>query len=81
VTFALGDGSTLVLDDNGTICGPGKSLFSHRSDKSYGNPFYLTGSSTVESTTGQFGSIAVGTTGTDTLHLAGAKASGTYVTP
>lgn len=84
VTFALGDArsSTMVLDDNGTICPPpGNSLSAPGSLKSYGNPFDLTGTWTVETATGEFGSIAVGTKGTDTLHVAGALASGTYMTP
>jgi hypothetical protein len=84
VTFALGDASssTLVLDENGTVCGPpGNSLFAPGQQHSYGNPFYLTGSWIVETATGTFGSIAVGSGGTDTVHLAGSHASGTYVTP
>ena len=46
----------------------------------FGNPFYTTGTWTVETATGQFGSIAVGTVGTEALHGAGAQASGTYAT-
>ena len=83
VTFALDDASnsTLVLDDNGTICPPpGNSLSAPGGLKSYGNPFYLTGSWTVETATGEFGSIPLGTQGTDALHVAGALASGTYMT-
>jgi hypothetical protein len=84
VTFALGDASssTLVLDDNGTICPPpGNSLSAPGALQSFGNPFYLTGSWTVEAATGEFGSISVGSRGTDSLHIAGALACGTYVTP
>lgn len=84
VTFALGDASSsmLVLDDNGTICPPpGNSLSAPGALKSFGNPFYLTGSWTVETASGEFGSIAVAPGGTDTLHIAGALASGTYVMP
>lgn len=76
VTFALVDGSTLVLDDAGLICGPGASFLNSGSPHSFGNPFDLTGSWTVLSATGQFGSITG--PGTDSLHLAGAYGSGTY---
>jgi len=81
VTFALGDASssTLVLDEDGSICPPpGNSLSSPVF--SYGNPFYFTGSWTAETATGAFASIPVGTPGTDALHVAGAHLSGTYVT-
>jgi hypothetical protein len=78
VTFALSDGSTLTLDENGTVCGPGKSLFSSRSNNSYGNPFYLAGTLTVESATGQFNLISG--PGSDSVHAAGAESSGTYAT-
>jgi hypothetical protein len=82
VTFALSDGSsTLVLDENGTICGPGNSIWAPGQLHSNGNPFYLTGSWMVETATGEFSSIPVGTTGTDALHIAGAHSSGMYVTP
>lgn len=83
VTFALGDVSrgTLVLDENGPICGPGNSIWAPGQTHSYGNPFNLTGRWTMETATGELGSIAVGTTGTDALHIAGAHSSGTYVTP
>ncbi len=83
VTFALGDASssTLVLDENGIVCPPpGSSLLAPGALKSYGNPFYFTSSWTVETATGAFASIPVGTTGTDALHSAGARVSGTYVT-
>jgi hypothetical protein len=43
---------------------------------SYGNPFTVSGDWTVQSADGQFGSISGA--GTDTLHLAGARVSGTY---
>jgi len=83
VTFVLGDASssTLVLDENGAIYAPpGNSLNAPGGFKSFGNPFYFTGGWTVESATGQFGSIAVGTAGTDAIHAAGAAFSGTYGT-
>ena len=83
VTFALGDvgSSTLVLDESDTICGPGNSIWAPGQMHSNGNPFYLAGSWTVETATGEFASIPAGTTGADALHIAGAHSSGTYVTP
>lgn len=75
-TFALADGSTLVLDDTGLICGPGASFLNSGSPHSFGNPFDLTGSWTVISGTGQLRSITG--PGTDTLDLAGAYGSGKY---
>jgi hypothetical protein len=76
ITFQLADGSTLVLDENGTACGPGKSNLSNASGNSYGHPGNATGSWSVQSADGQF----TGTTGTgtDTLRFAGADVSGSY---
>jgi hypothetical protein len=76
-TFVLADGSTLVLDEHGSVCEPGNAFsapgnFGH----SNGNPFTATGSWTVQSATGQFASITG--SGTDTLTSAGAQGSGTY---
>jgi hypothetical protein len=76
VTFALGDGSTLILDENGTACQPGNALSAPGGSVSDGNPFTFNGSWTVESAGGQFGSITG--EGTDTLHAAGARVTGTY---
>lgn len=76
VTFVLGDGSTLVLDENGTLCQPGNALSAPGSMNSFGNPFTITGSWTALSANGQFGSITG--PGTDNLHTAGAQISGTY---
>ena len=81
VTFALSDGSALVLDENGTICGPGNSIWAPGQQHSNGNPFDLAGSWTMETATGEFSAIPLDTTGTDALHIAGAHSSGTYVTP
>jgi hypothetical protein len=79
-TFALGDGSSLLtLDETGLICSPpGNSLSAPGGLKSYGNPFYFSGSWTVQSATGDFGSIPIGSGGTDTIHTAGASVSGAY---
>jgi hypothetical protein len=60
---------------------PGNSIWAPGQSVSFGNPFYLTGSWTVETATGEFSSLPVGTAGTDALHFAGAHSSGTYVTP
>lgn len=76
VTYQLADGSTLVLDENGTACGPGKSSLSNASANSYGHPGDATGSWTVQSADGQFSGMTG--TGTDALHFAGADTSGTY---
>ena len=75
-TFTLADGSTLNLDENDSVCGPGNSLFANGHSHSYGNPFYVTGTWTVQSATGEFSSITG--SGTDALHLAGAATTGTY---
>jgi hypothetical protein len=76
VTFVLGDGSTLVLDENGTLCQPGNALSAPGSLVSNGNPFTISGDWTVQSADGHFGSLSGA--GTDTLHLAGAQVHGTY---
>jgi hypothetical protein len=77
VTFALGDSSTLVLDENGPVCEPGHALLAPGNMlHSDGNPLTATGSWTVHSATGQFGSITG--PGTDTINAAGAQMSGTY---
>jgi len=74
VTFELADSSTLVLDENGTACGPGNSALA--AANSYGTPTYATGDWSVQSADGQFAGIAGA--GTDALHIAGANASGSY---
>jgi hypothetical protein len=76
VTFVLGDGSTLVLDENGTLCEPGNALSAPGGLVSFGNPFTISGDWTVQSADGQFGSVSGA--GTDTLQLAGAQVHGTY---
>jgi hypothetical protein len=76
VTFVLDDGSTLVLDENGTTCQPGNAFSAPGAMQSFGNPTTLTGSWTVQSANGQFGSITG--PGTDTLKSAGLQVSGTY---
>src|SRR5215831_11077790 len=54
VTFELADRSTLVLNEDGTVCGPGKSNLSNASSKSFGHPGDASGSWTVQSADGQF---------------------------
>jgi hypothetical protein len=78
VTFALADGSTLVLAEAGTICGPGNSNQSHASGRSFGHPGFATATWTVQSATGQFTGLTGG--GTDVLRLAGADVAGAYTT-
>jgi hypothetical protein len=77
VTFMLGDGSTLVLNEGGSVCGPGNSLVAQLNAPAVGNPAYASGNWTVASATGQFDGLAAAT-GTDVLHAAGAQTSGTY---
>ena len=76
MTFALQDGSTLALTETGTACAPGNSIVAP--DNSFGHPTNATGTWTVQTTTGQLAGLT-GTTGTDTLHIAGAQSSGTYI--
>jgi hypothetical protein len=75
-TFVLGDGSTLVLDETGLACGPAASFSAPGGFKSYGNPFDVAGSWTVQAATGQFSSV--NGEGTNTLRAAGAHVSGAY---
>lgn len=76
VTFQLSDTSTLVLNESGTACGPGKSNLSNASANSYGHPGDATGRWTVQSADGLFSGMTG--TGTDALHFAGAHVSGSY---
>ena len=57
VSFTLGDGSTLTLDEAGTVCGPGNSLLAPGGRLSYGNPVDGTGTRVVRAATGQFASL------------------------
>ena len=76
VTFELGDGSTLALDESGIVCEPGNAFSAPGSAKSYGNPFTIINSWTVQSADGQFAGVTGA--GTDQLHAAGARVTGTY---
>jgi hypothetical protein len=75
------DGSTLVLNESGYICVPGKdgASFFAEGPNSYGNPDYPHGTWTVDTadSTGQFAGL--GGSGTDDLHSAGGHAAGSYV--
>jgi hypothetical protein len=65
-----------MLDEHGIACQPGNALSAPGGSVSDGNPFTFSGDWTVQSADGQFGSITGA--GTDTLHAAGARVTGTY---
>jgi hypothetical protein len=79
------DGSTLVLNESGPLCGPGvdaNGYFKGRFPRDYGRPYSALGTWTIDTTdsTGVFGSLlgGPGTGGTDTLYFAGAHTAGSY---
>jgi hypothetical protein len=74
-TFKLQDGSTLTLNEAGTICGRGLS-FVKGSLTSFGNPRVISGDWVVQAATGQFAGMTG--SGTNTLHFEGANRNGTY---
>jgi hypothetical protein len=74
-TFTLQDGSTLTLNEAGTICGRGIS-FVKGSLTSFGNPRVISGTWVVQAATGQFAGMTG--SGTNTLHFEGANRNGTY---
>jgi hypothetical protein len=78
-TLASDPNSTLVLDESGSFCFPGldgRSFFKEGAT-SYGHPFTLVGSWTVDPTsTGQF--VGLTGSGTDLLNSAGAHWAGSY---
>ena len=78
-TLASDPGSTLVLDESGPLCGPGKDAAGYFKEgaKAYGHPFTFVGSWTVDPTsTGQFFGIAGA--GSDLVNVAGANVAGSY---
>lgn len=75
LTFTLGDGSTLTLDETGTDCGPGNS-FSSYPPHSYGQPQTADGSWEVQDGTGVF--VGLTGSGTNTVHISGARLVATY---
>jgi hypothetical protein len=82
LTLASDPASTLVLDETGNLCGLGHDGANYRSyfvqgSQSYGHPFAIVGTWTVDAaSTGQFAGL-VGS-GTVRLNLAGAHAWGSY---
>jgi hypothetical protein len=77
-TFTLADASSLVLDESGTVCGPGKSFFFQPAPGgSYGNPVNGTGTWTVHSASGQFSGMNF--SGSNSFHQAGASLAATYL--
>jgi hypothetical protein len=78
-TLASDPGSTLVLDESGPLCGPGKDAAGYfkESPKAYGHPFTIVGSWTVDPTsTGQF--FGLTGSGSDLVNVAGANVAGSY---
>src|SRR4029453_12184579 len=78
-TLASDPGSTLVLDESGNLCGPGKDAAGYfkEGSKEYGHPFTFVGSWTVDPTsTGQFFGLAG--SGSDLVDTAGAIVAGSY---
>ena len=69
VITLVSDGSTLTLDETGTVCFPGQSFFTHGSEVSFGNPGEIETAWTVDGGTGVF-SGATGS-GTDSGKNAG----------
>jgi len=75
VTLALGDGSTLTLDEAGTDCSPGNS-FSSYPRHSYGQPQSADGNWVVQGGTGVFAGLTG--SGTNTLRITGARLTAKY---
>jgi len=73
-TFTLGDGSTLTLDEAGTVCGPGNSF--PTGGISFGNPRTFSASWEVLDATGQFAGMTG--SGTDTGLTAGSALKAVY---
>jgi hypothetical protein len=77
-TLASDPGSTLVLDESGSLCAPGKDGAGFwKEGPAYGHPFTFVGSWTVDPTsTGQFFGLAG--SGSDLVDTAGANVAGSY---
>lgn len=81
-TLASDPGSTLVLDEGGSLCGLGHDGAAYRGyfnegSKAFGHPFDIVGSWAVDpASTGQF--LGLAGSGTDLVHIAGAHAAGSY---
>jgi hypothetical protein len=67
-TLTFTDGSTLVLEETGTVCFPGTSASAPGSMKSFGNPLSSESTFTIISGTGRF----AGATGSGTATTKGA---------
>lgn len=81
-TLAGEPGSTLVLDEGGSLCGLGPDGAAYHGyfaegSKAYGHPFAIVGNWTVDpDSTGQFAGRTG--SGTDLVNLAGAHVAGSY---
>jgi hypothetical protein len=81
-TLTSDPGSTLVLDEGGSLCGLGHDGAAYRGyfnegSKAFGHPFAIVGSWAIDPTsTGQFQGLAG--SGTDLVNVVGAHASGSY---
>lgn len=78
-TLVSDPGSTLVLDESGSLCAPGNegAGFFKEGSNAYGHPFTIVGSWTVDPTsTGQF--FGLTGSGSDLLNSAGAIVAGSY---
>ncbi len=81
-TLASDPGSTLVLDEGGSLCGLGDEGAAYRGylaegPQAFGHPFAIVGSWTVDpASTGQF--VGLAGSGTDLVNVAGAHAAGSY---
>ncbi len=81
-TLASDSGSTLVLDEGGSLCGLGHDGAAYRGyfnegSTAYGHPFDIVGNWTVDkASTGQFHRLSG--SGTDVVQVAGAHFAGSY---
>ena len=80
-TLVSDPGSTLVVDESGSLCGLGHDGAAYRGyfnegSKAFGHPFAIAGSWHVDSASGQFAGLTG--SGTDLVHIAGAHAAGSY---
>jgi hypothetical protein len=80
-TLVSDPGSTLVVDESGSLCGLGHDGSAYRGyfnegSKAFGHPFEIVGSWAIDSASGQFAGLTG--SGTDQVHVAGAHAAGSY---
>jgi len=80
-TLVSDPGSTLVVDESGSLCGLGHDGAAYRGyfnngSKAFGHPFAIAGSWAVDSASGQFAGLTG--SGTDLVNVAGAHAAGSY---